>query len=135
LHSHCHVIPRTADQKKIRTAISLRRVDPSDIPATARTPQQAAPSQKRRRAEFEASQAASSSQASSSASSKPQLAAEEEEEVEVIEAEQPDELYELYLSMPTDVVGVQYYKGMAGAGEQVRLTREPVSTHSKHYLR
>ncbi|KAF8210396.1 SNF2 family N-terminal domain-containing protein [Mycena galopus ATCC 62051] len=132
-----------ADQAKIRTAISIRRVDPSDVPVTAgvavSTP---APSQKRRRAEFEASQAASSSQApstqgsnsnqvSSFVSSRPQPVVEEEEE-EVVEVDLPDELY---ISMTTDVVGIQYYRGMVGPGEQVRLNREPTNQYDRNAIK
>ncbi|KAJ7251551.1 SNF2 family N-terminal domain-containing protein [Mycena haematopus] len=121
-----------ADQTKIRTAISLRRVDASDVPVTAKVPAaNPAPSQKRRRAEFEASQAASSSQASSSVSSRPQLQAEEEED-EIAEIEPPDELY---VTMQTDVVGVQYYRGMVGSGEEVRLIREPTNPYDQNAIK
>ncbi|KAJ6499180.1 SNF2 family N-terminal domain-containing protein [Mycena sanguinolenta] len=116
-----------ADQTKIRTAISLRSVDPSDVPATARVP--AVPSQKRRRAEFEASQAASSSQATSVSSGQQPV---EEEEEEIAEVEPPDELY---VTMQTDVVGVQYYRGMVGAGEEVRLTREPTNPYDRNAIK
>lgn len=93
---------RATDQAKIRSAVSRQRVEPGDVPSTARYPDQtipnAAPSQKRRREEFEA---ASSSQ------SQPRPTTEEEED-EVAEIEIPDELY---VTMNTQVVGVQYYKG------------------------
>ncbi|KAF7361792.1 DNA repair protein rad5 [Mycena venus] len=124
-----------ADKKKIRDAISARRVDPSDVPVTARASAQVAnpaPSQKRRRAEFEASQGASSSQSSSSVLSRSQPVAEEEEEEEVTEVEPPDELY---CTMQTDVVGVQYYRGMVGAGEEVRLTRQPTNPYDRNAIK
>ncbi|KAF7376249.1 DNA repair protein rad5 [Mycena sanguinolenta] len=116
-----------ADQAKIRTAISRRSVDPSDVPETARVP--AVPSQKRRRAEFEASQAASSSQATVVSSGQQPV---EEEEDEFVEVEPPDELY---VTMQTDVVGIQYYSGMVGAGEEVRLTREPTNRYDYHAIK
>ncbi|KAJ6594021.1 SNF2 family N-terminal domain-containing protein [Mycena capillaripes] len=117
-----------ADQSKIRTAIARRRVDPSDIPVTAKIPDQhtsssVVPSQKRRRAEFEAA-------ASQSSSSKVQPVEEEEEEVTEVEA--PDELY---VSMKTDVVGIQYYRGMVGPGEEVRLNREPGNQYDRNAIR
>ncbi|KAJ7924933.1 SNF2 family N-terminal domain-containing protein [Mycena leptocephala] len=121
----------TADQSKIRSAISRRQVDPSDIPVTARIPDQAAsavPSQKRRRAEFEAAAAAAASQSSSSTSRPPPA---EEEEEEVTEVEPPDELY---VTMQTDVVGIQYYRGMVGPGEEVRLNREPQNQYDRNAI-
>ncbi|KAJ7045638.1 SNF2 family N-terminal domain-containing protein [Mycena alexandri] len=115
-----------ADQTKVRSAISRRHVEPGDVPSTARSPNQttpnAAPSQKRRREEFEAA---------SSAQSKPRPATEEEEE-EVTEIEIPDELY---VTMNTQVVGVQYYRGMVGAGEEVRLTREPTNPYDRNAIK
>ncbi|KAJ6500012.1 SNF2 family N-terminal domain-containing protein [Mycena vitilis] len=121
----------TGDQQKIRTAISRRRVDPSDIPITAKAPGQGAtpsvPSQKRRRAEFEA--AAAASQPSSSASRPLQI---EDEEEEVTEVELPDELY---VTMQTEVVGVQYYRGLVGAGEEVKLTREPTNQYDSNAIK
>ncbi|KAJ7178411.1 SNF2 family N-terminal domain-containing protein [Mycena crocata] len=139
------------DQAKIRRAISRRRVDP-DLPPVSQSTASATPSQKQRKAEFEA---ASSSQASSStgaapsqkkrkaefeaASSQPSSSAprigpfsvdEEEEE----EAPTADEVEELYVSMETQVVGVQYYRGLVGPGEQVRLNREPTNQYDSNAI-
>ncbi|KAJ6587041.1 SNF2 family N-terminal domain-containing protein [Mycena vulgaris] len=118
-----------AHQNKIRTAISRRRVDPSDIPrnpvpepATANT----GPSQKKRRAEFEAS----SSQPPSSSAPGPFAHVEEEEE-EAAEVELPDELY---IAMKASVVGVQYYRGLVGPGEEVRLIREPHNQYDRNAI-
>ena len=119
-----------ADQNKIRVAVSLRRVDSADVPATAKDPALSAPgpSQKKRKLQYEASlnssqnSPPSSSQPSSSqpSSSQPlrrisgpslsqiaQLVEEPEEDV-------PDEESrdELYVMLNTAIVGVQYYKGM-----------------------
>ncbi|KAK7005619.1 DNA repair protein rad5 [Favolaschia claudopus] len=107
-----------ADQAKIRKAISLRHVDPGDVPATANSA-----GQKRARAEFETGQASSSTV---------NLVAEDDEEQEVIEIE-PDQ--ELYVSMVSEIVGVQYYSGMVGAGEEVRLTREPTNQYDRNAIK
>ncbi|KAJ7703076.1 SNF2 family N-terminal domain-containing protein [Mycena rosella] len=130
-----------ADQSKIRTAISRRRVDPADIPSNQvplpsnQIPQQATaktPSQKKRRAEFEA---ASDSQTPTSSASAPlariPAAEEEEDEVEIIEVEPPDELY---IAMKASVVGVQYYRGLVGPGEEVRLVREPHNQYDRNAI-
>ncbi|KAJ7076375.1 SNF2 family N-terminal domain-containing protein [Mycena belliarum] len=122
-----------ADQNKIRTAISRRRVDPSDIPnkqvpASVQPSASTGPSQKRRRAEFEAIQA-SSSQGPSSSPAVPSQTALEEEEEEVTEVEPPDELYLVFKS---SVVGVQYYRGLVGPGEEVQLIREAHNPYDRN---
>ncbi|KAJ7497415.1 SNF2 family N-terminal domain-containing protein [Mycena latifolia] len=118
-----------ADQNKIRTAISRRRVDPSDIPKNQVLEQanmSTGPSQKRRRAEFEAS----ASQPPSSSAPLP-LAVVEEEEEEVTEVEPADELY---IAMKASVVGVQYYRGLVGPGEEVQLIREPHNQYDRNAI-
>ncbi|KII92184.1 hypothetical protein PLICRDRAFT_133581 [Plicaturopsis crispa FD-325 SS-3] len=134
------------DQTRVQTAVARRFIDPVDIPASAKAPAAAAPapsatpamSQKKRKAAFEAAHpssqatAPSSSQPSSSQPLRPLAPptasqyAEEEIEQDVPEEEARDELY---CTMSTSVVGVQYYNGLVGAGEEVRLIREP---HNKY---
>ncbi|KAJ7780541.1 SNF2 family N-terminal domain-containing protein [Mycena maculata] len=150
------------DQKKIRTAISTRRVDPGDIPATARpmtsiqgqhgsaapnqkqrkaefeamssSPAQsssAAPSQKKRRAEFEASQGSSSWSPSKKLGYIPRVDEEVVEEDETPEVEVADELI---VSMRAQVVGIQYYQGLVGPGEEVRMNREPTNPYDSNAI-
>ncbi|KAJ6625516.1 SNF2 family N-terminal domain-containing protein [Mycena sp. CBHHK59/15] len=128
-----------ADQQKIRAAISRRRVDPNDIPATAKTTVEVpaevsnpANSQKKRKAAFEAtaSQASSSVAWSADGTHVPAMEGEALEE-EVAEVEVADELY---VSMKTNVVGVQYYKGLVGAGEEVMLNREPTNQYDRNAI-
>ncbi|RPD63881.1 hypothetical protein L227DRAFT_542891 [Lentinus tigrinus ALCF2SS1-6] len=140
-----------ADQNKVRLAVSLRRVDSADIPATARDPalSAAGPSQKKRKLQYEASLNASqntppSSQPSSSqpSSSQPlrrisgppmsqiaQLVEEPEEDVP--EEESRDELY---VMLKTAIVGVQYYKGLVGTGEEVVLARQPQNQYDRNAI-
>ncbi|KAJ7446182.1 SNF2 family N-terminal domain-containing protein [Mycena galericulata] len=126
-----------ADQNKIRSAISRRRVDPGDIPASAHittasnSPAQAtsaAPSQKKRRAEFEASQA--------SLSPSKRLGYVPRAEEEVLEDQTPEAEVadELIVSMKSQIVGVQYYRGMVGPGEEVRLNREPTNAYDRNAI-
>jgi len=121
---------RPQDQQKVRLAISLRRVDPEDIPESSKTKPLGAiptgpsdrPSQKKRKADQDkllTSQAATAStsqtpipstlQAPSSVTipSATQLA--EDEHVEDIPEEVKDEIY---CNLNTNVVGIQYYKGL-----------------------
>lgn len=110
------------DQAKVRRAIANQRVDPSDIPSTAKaapptiihatpsTSQAPAPSQKKRKAAIE-------QPASHLSSARPAVPAtthsmihdvDEDDEVTIIE---PDPVDELYRTLSTSIVGVQYYKG------------------------
>ncbi|KAF5380521.1 hypothetical protein D9615_004518 [Tricholomella constricta] len=133
------------DQQKIRLAISLRRIDPDDIPDSAKarpmpTPSAGAnndrPSQKKRKAEPEpllASQGAPSSSFTTSTNPTPPASSRmkistatrlaEDERVE--EAPREEVRDELYCTMNTNVMGIQYYKGLVGPGEEVLLVREP----------
>ncbi|KAL1942554.1 hypothetical protein VTO73DRAFT_6156 [Trametes versicolor] len=151
-----------ADQSKIRLAVGLRRVDPEDIPTTAKVPDPVlstpGPSQRKRKLQYEASfgasqgtppsssqpalsQAPSSSQPPSSQplrrisglpAGMPYLQRVEEEVVEeVVEEESRDELY---LMLKTSIVGIQYYKGLVGPGEQVRLVREPHNKYDRNAI-
>ncbi len=121
---------RPEDQQKIRLAVGLRRVDPSDVPETAKGIATGdgnagpGPSQKKRKAAFEAAMA--SSQGSSQHRTQPassqgprQIAgpsvSQFPAEVEEVIPEQDEIIDELYCSYNTNIVGVQYYKGEGSA--------------------
>ncbi|KAG2015673.1 DNA repair protein RAD5, variant 2 [Coprinopsis cinerea AmutBmut pab1-1] len=125
---------KPSDQQKISMAISLRRIDPSDIPETARSGQATSgpppgPTQlsQKRKAGAPPTIPATSVTAQIPRDLLPgRRRGEEEEENLPMEEEVRDELY---CVMVTNVVGIQYYKGLVGPGEQVMLVREP---HNKY---
>ncbi|KAJ3488930.1 hypothetical protein NLI96_g2471 [Meripilus lineatus] len=143
------------DQRKIRLAIGLRRVDASDIPDTARVGSRGdenaapGPSQAKRKAAFEiamaqaqgprrASQPSSSQKPSSSqgprllsAPTASQIAAEVEEEIPV----QEEIIDELLCNYNTNVVGIQYYNGLVGDDEEVRLVRQPQNQYDRNAIK
>lgn len=107
---------RPEDQVKIRKAISTRRVDPSDIPESAKISQPGVPgpSQKKRKAESEAPVAPSRpANLASSHAQAPSAARviDVDEEVDDDEPQEEEAIDELYCTMTTNVVGVQYYNG------------------------
>ncbi|KAI0702988.1 SNF2 family N-terminal domain-containing protein [Cerioporus squamosus] len=141
-----------ADQNKIRIAVSLRRVDSADVPATAKDPALSAPgpSQKKRKLQYEASLNASqntppsSSQPSSSQPSSSQPLrrisgpplSQITQTVEEPEEDVPDEESrdELYVMLKTAIVGVRHYKGMVGPGEEVILARQPQNPYDRNAI-
>ncbi len=42
---------------------------------------------------------------------------------------------EVYVHLPTDVVGIKYYRGLVGYGEQVNLVREPNNQYDRNAIR
>ena len=56
-----------------------------------------------------------------------QIAEDEAEEVPPPE----DTIEELYVMLRTSIVGVQYYKGLVGPGEEVRLVRQPNNQYDR----
>ncbi|KDR75774.1 hypothetical protein GALMADRAFT_248461 [Galerina marginata CBS 339.88] len=132
---------RPVDLNKIRLAISLRRINPADIPASAQVsaPKGAAPaaSNFQTQSKRTATQAGldRSSQAaprahhpgpSSFPRSTQELSEEEQEEEEVKD--------EIYCNLATSVVGIQYYKGLVGPGEEVVLVREPQNPYDRNAI-
>ncbi|KAG1751540.1 SNF2 family N-terminal domain-containing protein [Suillus paluster] len=138
---------RPEDQAKVRRAIANQRVDPADVPLTAKTAtpnvahvtpstsQAPALSQKKRKATF--TQAAHTNSQLSSArptirtTTVRSIIQDEDDEVTIIE---PDPVDVLYCSMSSSIVGVQYYKGLVGAGEEVRLIREPHNKYDRNAI-
>ncbi|KAG2129835.1 SNF2 family N-terminal domain-containing protein [Suillus bovinus] len=140
---------RPEDQAKIRRAIANQRVDSADVPLTAKvatsaaaaaarvtpsTSQAPAPSQKKRKAPSE--QAVSTNSQPSSV--KPTIRTtmrpiiyDEDDEVTIIEADPVDVLY---CTLNSSIVGVQYYKGLVGPGEEVRLVREPQNQYDRNAI-
>ncbi|KAL1741859.1 SNF2 family N-terminal domain-containing protein [Schizophyllum fasciatum] len=121
------------DRNKIREAVRMRRVDPVDIPPSARAaaapPPTTQPARKRKAPE-EPSRP-SISQATSSASGLSQRY-----EDEITEDNAPEEASdELYCVLSTGVVGIQYYTGLVGAGEEVQLIREPNNRYDRNAIR
>ncbi len=135
-----HLLPNSpADQSKVRLAVGLRRVDPEDVPTTAKVPDPVlstpGPSQRKRKLQYEASFGAS--QGTPPSSSQPALSQApssshppssqplrrifglpagmsypprvEEEVAEEVVEEESRD--ELYLMLKTSIVGIQYYKG------------------------
>ncbi|KAF8556100.1 hypothetical protein OG21DRAFT_1506885 [Imleria badia] len=128
---------RYEDQQKVRRAIEVQRVDPADVPAPAKvaTPPMmmsgapmAGPSadalvgQKRKYQADGAETKVNGARGSFG---------DEEDEVAPMEPEPVDELY---CVMKTSIVGVQYYKGLVGPGEQVRLIREPHNRYDRNAI-
>jgi SWI/SNF-related matrix-associated actin-dependent regulator of chromatin subfamily A3 len=100
------------DQQKIRLAISLRRVDPADIPPSAKsvplgTTAEGLSVKKKRKADERTSLSSNAIPPPRSAATLTQPSEEEPAE-EVAEEEVRDEIY---CTMHTSVVGIQYYKG------------------------
>ncbi|TFK54077.1 hypothetical protein OE88DRAFT_1695204 [Heliocybe sulcata] len=134
---------RIEDQHRIRRAVATRRIDPADIPASAKPPPTHAgpsaggPSQKKRKAALNASQAAAGTyRAAAPGNATPRaveidLTQNEEIEDDASEEESRDELY---CTMSTSIVGVQYYKGLVGPGEEVRLVREPNNRYDRNAI-
>jgi SWI/SNF-related matrix-associated actin-dependent regulator of chromatin subfamily A3 len=116
---------RPQDQVKVRRAIANQRVDPADIPLSARaaaptiahvtpsTSQAPALRQKKRKAAFDQA-AHTNSQSGSAGPAVPATTRsiihdiDDDDEVTIIE---PDPVDELYCTLRTSIVGVQYYKG------------------------
>ena len=134
LHSYKRRVPRPDDQNKIRKAISARRIDPSDIPETAKTvssTQRDIPghSQRKRKATIDDPSASlrsvdlASSNVQGPSHTNPINVDEEPDNEEPQEEETTDELY---CTMSTNIVGLQYYNGnfaifFAQAGDLIRL--------------
>ncbi|KAJ3989960.1 SNF2 family N-terminal domain-containing protein [Lentinula detonsa] len=128
-----------ADQQKIRVALAARRVAASDILASANP-----------------SVAPISASASTTVTSRPTIvnprkrkgpgsnvptcntaSSSQNTEVVVVEDEPMEEEVqdELIVSMKAQVVGLQYYKGLVGPGEEVILVREPNNVHDRNAIR
>ncbi|KAK0485859.1 SNF2 family N-terminal domain-containing protein [Armillaria novae-zelandiae] len=125
---------RSDDQRRIRIAVSERRVDPADIPPSAQTVKPASitssatsiSSQKKRKARREA---VSESQRPASSAQVPVTSAHPPSSTPMDETLVVDEIPEepadeLYCTMRTNVVGLQYYNGLVGSGEEVIIQRD-----------
>ncbi|CAA7259081.1 unnamed protein product [Cyclocybe aegerita] len=134
---------KPADQQKIKLAISLRRIDPADIPASAGmrpTPQVVSPSNdtgpsnagsKRTSTQAGLDRPTTAARFSVAPASSPQPPQVENEEDVQEEEEVRDELY---CRMNTNVVGIQYYRGLVGPGEEVLLVREPHNQYDRNAI-
>ncbi|KAG0704509.1 SNF2 family N-terminal domain-containing protein [Suillus ampliporus] len=138
---------RPMDQTKVRRAIANQRVDQTDVPLTAKTAtpnvahvipstsQAPASNQKKRKAAFDQA-AHTTSQLNSvrpavRTTIRPMIQDDEDDEVTIIK---PDPIDVLYCTMSSSVVGVQYYKGLVGPGEEVRLVREPHNKYDRNAI-
>ncbi|KAJ2925137.1 hypothetical protein H1R20_g11960, partial [Candolleomyces eurysporus] len=122
----------SSDQQKVRLAVSLRRVDPSDVPTTAKV---------RSASGVATTSTAVKRKADSSTSLVPppltqgtrraMIAEEEEAAAAPLEEEARDEMYAF---MNTDVVGIRHYRGLVGPGEEVLLVREPQNPYDRNAI-
>lgn len=121
------------DRQKIREAVRLRRIDPADIPQAAKALTAPIPSNqatKKRKATAEPPQPSTSRAPSG------MPAPSQRYEDEAVEDNAPEEAAdELYCTLSTGVVGIQYYTGLVGAGEEVQLIREPNNRYDRNAIR
>lgn len=102
---------RAVDKARVTLAMSLRRIDPADIPESARVKKPILTSnhvtsnapKKRKAAQAGLGQASSSTNPTPTASASFPCPTQEDVEEEIVE--------ELYCNLTTSVVGIQYYKG------------------------
>ncbi|KAG6378256.1 putative DNA repair protein rad5 [Boletus reticuloceps] len=145
---------RSEDQKKVRRAIAVQCVDPADVPASTKVaappammpmpgssmpgPSSGAMAMVGQKRKYQADDMAASQSFGQSSFPNHNGAqgargsfGEEDEEVATNEPEPADELY---CVLKTSIVGVQYYKGLVGPGEQVRLVREPNNRYDRNAI-
>ncbi|KLO20367.1 hypothetical protein SCHPADRAFT_897662 [Schizopora paradoxa] len=134
---------RPADKEKVKQAIARLRVDPADVPPSARNPNLQPPPSSvktqnglKRKADAIAGPSSSQTQASSShrsASTSANRSHTSGPDVMELDSDDDNDVEEvrdeLYCMINTKVVGLQYYKGLVGPGEEVVLVREP---HNKY---
>ncbi|PFH50907.1 hypothetical protein AMATHDRAFT_3537 [Amanita thiersii Skay4041] len=122
---------RTTDKQKIRTAIARGRIDPADIPETTKASLSApsaapASSSKRKRDEV----VPSASQSGNLSTVNPHDNKEDDEDAQ----EEEDVRHVLYFTFKSSVVGIQYYTGLVGSGEEVLLVREPQNPYDRNAI-
>lgn len=135
----------------MRLAVGLKRVDPADVPPSARPTGSASASaappgtQLKRKADGAPVPGPSGTQQKT-------RTVRIDDDIEEIVPEQEEVKDELYVMMRTNVVGIQYYKGgcmrvcvkcvgwakacagLVGPGEEVRLVREPTNQYDRCVL-
>ncbi|KAF8893981.1 SNF2 family N-terminal domain-containing protein [Infundibulicybe gibba] len=123
------------DQQKIRLAVSIRRIDPANFPATSKpsssntAPTSTQNGKKRKAVSLNISPGFASNE--SAVTSSTHVAASEEDVDVPLEEETKDELY---CTLSTNVVGIQYYTGLVGSGEAVMLVREPANPYDRNAI-
>ncbi|KAI0256048.1 SNF2 family N-terminal domain-containing protein [Lactifluus subvellereus] len=141
---------RAEDQARVRLAVQRRRVDPADFtgsssssqpipqPSQSTSTQAPASSPRKRKADTAPGPSQnhnvvmpSPTQAAARQAATGGAAWEEGADAEEIVEEQIDELY---CTVSSNVVGIQYYKGLVDTGEQVRLIREPQNKYDRNAI-
>ncbi|KAG9003678.1 hypothetical protein FRB93_010899 [Tulasnella sp. JGI-2019a] len=81
--------------------------------------------------------AASSSQPTASSSNAPPPATQiiAERDIDDLDQDETEDQDEVYATVPSKVVGVQYYTGMVGTGELVSVVREPTNKYDRNAIR
>ncbi|KDQ18333.1 hypothetical protein BOTBODRAFT_184989 [Botryobasidium botryosum FD-172 SS1] len=159
-HIHGYSDLTATDKKKVQAAIKSGKINPADVPASAKPidfshldgvratssqsssqevyTQIGAPStstgQKRSYEQLQTPPQSSQPAQSSQAPQSSQIIVDSDEEYwndEVIELEP---MNEHYIRLVTNVVGVQYYTGLVGPGEEVILVREPHNKYDKNAI-
>lgn len=130
-----------SDQQKIRIAVSLGRIDPADVPPTARVRPAARPAVVRhavpssstavKRKAPEAGDSMSLIPPPMTQGTRRAMIAEEEEDAAAPAEEVQDELYG---QLTSEVVGIRHYRGLVGPGEEVLLIREPTNPYDRNAI-
>ncbi|TFK44820.1 SNF2 family N-terminal domain-containing protein [Crucibulum laeve] len=124
---------KPSDQQKIRLAISLRRIDPADIPVTAKATTTSSMPTPATRSVLSQKRKANDAPSSLKYISTPSSLQMPEEEVEE-ESTEEEPKDEIYCTLNTSVVGIQYYEGLVGPGEEVLLVREPHNKYDRNAI-
>ncbi|KAJ3569860.1 hypothetical protein NP233_g4782 [Leucocoprinus birnbaumii] len=124
-----------SDQNKIRVAVQLQRLNPADVPEstkskTTTTPQVTAPQASQKRKAPQGPPHASTSRVTFTQPPGPSQHAEIIDD----EPEDDDPIDELYCTLHTSVVGIRYYTGLVGPGEEVSLVREPLNPYDPNAI-
>ncbi|KAK2463186.1 hypothetical protein APHAL10511_004841 [Amanita phalloides] len=128
---------RNSDKQKIRLAIARGRIDPSDVPETSKSnpiPSAASSTEKSLKRKMDEDGASSLQSGVDSRKPFPEPGSSQREEAEENSPAIEEPKDELYCTCTTKVVGIQYYRGMVGPGEEVLLVREPQNPHDRNAI-